>query len=98
MAMPRSDSIQAAISRGCYPGRAGLRWPCRRGCVLVRCRCGMARLGCTAAAACGYGTGVGQAATAGDVHGFPAALTSFIGRARPAREVADLMERHRRGE
>jgi hypothetical protein len=58
----------------------------------------MARLGCTAAAACGYGTGVGQAATAVDVHGFPAALTSFIGRPRPAREVADLLERHRRGE
>jgi hypothetical protein len=32
------------------------------------------------------------------VHGFPVALTSFIGRARPAREVADLLERHRRGE
>jgi predicted ATPase/DNA-binding CsgD family transcriptional regulator len=29
------------------------------------------------------------------VHGFPAALTSFIGRARPARDVADLLERHR---
>jgi hypothetical protein len=32
------------------------------------------------------------------VHGFPAALTSFIGRARPTRDVADLLERHRRGE
>jgi predicted ATPase/DNA-binding CsgD family transcriptional regulator len=29
------------------------------------------------------------------VHGFPAALTSFIGRARSAREVAGLLERHR---
>ena len=29
------------------------------------------------------------------MHGFPAALTSFIGRAGPAREVAGLLERHR---
>jgi predicted ATPase len=31
----------------------------------------------------------------GGVHGFPAALTSFIGRDGPLREVADLLERHR---
>ena len=31
-------------------------------------------------------------ATAGGVHGFPAALTSFIGRAGPVREVAGLLE------
>jgi predicted ATPase/DNA-binding CsgD family transcriptional regulator len=45
----------------------------------------------------GYGTGVGQsgAAAAGGVHGFPAELTSFIGRAGPVREVAGLLERHR---
>ncbi len=40
----------------------------------------------------GYGTGVGRsasAAAAGGVHGFPAALTSFIGRAgRCARWLA----------
>jgi predicted ATPase/DNA-binding CsgD family transcriptional regulator len=35
------------------------------------------------------------AAAAGGVHGFPAALTSFIGRAGPVREVAGLLERHR---
>jgi len=35
------------------------------------------------------------AAAAGAVHGFPAALTSFIGRAGPVREVAGLLERHR---
>jgi len=29
------------------------------------------------------------------VHGFPAALTSFIGRDIPAREVAGLLEGHR---
>ena len=42
---------------------------------------GGAGLGCTAGAACGYGTGVGTAAVtaAGEVHGFPAALASFIG-------------------
>jgi non-specific serine/threonine protein kinase len=46
---------------------------------------------------CGYGTGVGQsvAASAGGMHGFPAVLTSFIGRAGPVREVAGLLERHR---
>ena len=38
--------------------------------------------------------GVSAAATAaGGVHGFPAVLTSFIGRAGPAREVAGLLER-----
>ena len=45
------------------------------------------RLCCTAGAACGYATGVGGSATttlAGGVQGFPAALTSFIGRARRA--------------
>ena len=34
-------------------------------------------------------------AAAGGVHGFPAALTSFIGRAEPLREVADLLRDHR---
>ena len=29
------------------------------------------------------------------MHGFPAALTSFIGRAKPVREVAGLVEEHR---
>ena len=55
-------------------------------------------MACTAAAACGYGTGVGVSAAAtaaGGVHGFPAALTSFVGRAGPVREVAGLLERHR---
>ena len=55
-------------------------------------------LGCTAAAARDYGTGVGESAAAaavGGVHGFPAVLTSFIGRAGPAREVAGLLEEHR---
>jgi predicted ATPase/DNA-binding CsgD family transcriptional regulator len=31
----------------------------------------------------------------GGVHGFPAALTSFVGRAGPVREVAALLEQHR---
>ena len=45
---------------------------------------------------CGYATGVeGSAVTAGGVHGFPAALTSFIGRGGPLREVAGLLGRHR---
>ena len=39
-------------------------------------------------------TAVGQSA-AGGVHGFPAALTSFIGRAGPVREVAGLLAGHR---
>ena len=34
-------------------------------------------------------------AVAGGVHGFPAALTSFIGRAEPLREVAGLLSDHR---
>jgi len=47
-------------------------------------------------AACGYGTDVRRSAAApGGVHGFPAALTSFIGRAKPVREVAGLVEEHR---
>jgi predicted ATPase/DNA-binding CsgD family transcriptional regulator len=45
----------------------------------------------------GYGIGVGQsaAAPAGGVHGFPAVLTSFIGRAGPVCEVGGLLERYR---
>ena len=40
--------------------------------------------------------GASEAATAaGGVHGFPAGLTSFIGRAGPVREVAVLLEGHR---
>ena len=56
-----------------------------------------ALLGYAAAAAGGYGTGVDQSAVAatGGVHGVPAALTSFIGRAGPVREVAGLLEEHR---
>jgi len=56
-----------------------------------------ALLGYAAAAAGGYGTGVDQSAVAatGGVHGFPAALTSFIGRAGPVREVAGLLEEYR---
>src|SRR5690348_15794474 len=55
-------------------------------------------LACTAAAACGYGMGVGlaaAAAAAAAVHGIAAALTSFVGRACAAREVAGLLEEHR---
>ena len=41
------------------------------------------------------GRGGRRAAAAGGVHGFPAALTSFIGRAGPVREVAGLLEERR---
>jgi hypothetical protein len=51
------------------------------------------------AATCRYGTGVGVSAAetgaAGGVHGFPAELTSFVGRAGPVHEVAGLLGRHR---
>ena len=56
------------------------------------------RLGCTADGALGYGTDVGVSAaavTVGGVHGFPAVLTSFVGRAGPVGEVAGLLEEHR---
>ena len=52
---------------------------------------------CTGGGGCGYGTAVGEstAVTAvGEVHGFPAVRTSFIGRAAPVREVAGLLERY----
>jgi hypothetical protein len=61
----------------------------------VRHRSGLVGLCCTAGAACGYATGVGGPAAvtaAGGVHGFPAALTSFIGRDGQLREVAGLLE------
>jgi predicted ATPase/DNA-binding CsgD family transcriptional regulator len=48
--------------------------------------------------ACGYGVGVGLSAAAameGGVHGFPAALSSFVGRAGAAGEVADLLKQCR---
>ena len=42
------------------------------------------------------GVSQSEAATAaGGVHGFPAALTSFIGRAGSVREVAGRLEEHR---
>ena len=37
----------------------------------------------------------GPPAAAGGMHGFPAALTSFIGRDGPLREVAGLLDQHR---
>ena len=55
-------------------------------------------LGLYAVADRGYGTGVGgpAAVTAtGDLHGFPAVLTSFIGRDGPVREVESLLEQYR---
>ena len=54
-------------------------------------------VGCTPVAACGYGTGVGRSAAtaASGVHGFPAELTSFIGRAGPVAGVTGLLEGHR---
>ena len=59
---------------------------------------GRAWLGCTAVAARGYGTGVGRSAAgtaAGGVHGFAAALTSFVGRAGAVGEVAGLLDDYR---
>ena len=53
-----------------------------------------ARLCCTQGAARGYSTGVEGSARVG-VYGFPAVLTSFIGRDGPLREVAGLLEEHR---
>ena len=63
----------------------------------VRYRCGPGAEGCTAGFACRYGIGVGRfaAAAAGGGHGFPAALTSFIGRDGPVREVAGLLDQCR---
>jgi len=49
-------------------------------------------------AACGYGTGVGglpAAAATGGLRGFPAVLTSFIGREEAVRGVAGLLEEYR---
>ncbi len=59
----------------------------------ARCAAGLYR-----AAGRGYGTDVGRPVTVtvgGGVHGFPAVLTSFIGRDGPVREVAGLLEGYR---
>jgi hypothetical protein len=56
------------------------------------------RAGLYGGGACCYGAGVGRSAAAtapGGMHGFPAALTSFIGRAGAVREVAGLLEEYR---
>ena len=48
--------------------------------------------------ACGYGTGVGglpAAAATGGLRGFPAMLTSFIGREEAVRDVARLLDQCR---
>ena len=62
--------------------------------VIPRCGTGILPGGLTLPVACGYGTGVGESAvvTAAGLHGFPAALTSFVGRAGPVRQVAGLLE------
>ena len=39
--------------------------------------------------------GFGHGTASADVHGFPAELTSFVGRDGPAREVAGLLEEYR---
>ena len=65
------------------------RWPVPGGSPLW-----LDAAGLYGAVACGYGTGVGRSA-AGGVHGFPAALTSFIGRAGPVGEVAGLLGQYR---
>ena len=39
--------------------------------------------------------GIAEVTAAGGVHGFPAELTSFIGRAGPVREVAGLLAEYR---
>src|SRR5689334_9071318 len=72
---------------------AGVTRPLSRSGGLVHAPGRAERLGCTAASACGYGTGVGTAAVtaAGEMHGFPAALASFIGRAGALREMAGLL-------
>jgi predicted ATPase/DNA-binding CsgD family transcriptional regulator len=52
----------------------------------------------TGPAICGYGTGVGESVVrtvAGGLHGFPAALTSFVGRAAAVSEVAGLVGQSR---
>jgi predicted ATPase len=58
----------------------------------------LGRAGLYGSGGCGYGAGVGGSASAGaadGVHGFPAALTSFVGRAGPVREVAGLLAERR---
>src|SRR5262245_44712996 len=54
--------------------------------------------GCTGLAGGGYGTGVEGAAAgmaAAGVHGFPAVLTSFVGRGGAVREIAGLLAEFR---
>jgi predicted ATPase/DNA-binding CsgD family transcriptional regulator len=67
---------------------------CRLSAVVLCC----AALGCTGGGGPHYGAGVGDSAAgtaAGGVHGFPAVLTSFVGRAVPVREAADLLQKYR---
>ena len=61
--------------------------------VIPRCGTGVLLGGLTLPVACGYGTGVGESAVipAAGVHGFPAVLTSFVGRAAVVDEVAGLL-------
>ena len=49
--------------------------------------------GLTLPVGCGYGTGVGESGviSAAGVHGFPAVLTSFVGRSAAVEEVAGLL-------
>jgi hypothetical protein len=91
----RADSLfLGVVERGVWRGqRAGApaRMACRGGARHRR----LWMAGCTRTAVGAYGTGVGWCAPvtiAGGVHGLPAALMGFAGRAGPVREVGGLLE------
>src|SRR5215468_3787591 len=94
----RGGSRSPAARRAAPGGWPVLRPPPPTGRTCSRRPPGAVGRGCTPVAARGYATGVGGSATAtaaGGVHGFPAALTSFIGRDGPLREVAAMLAGHR---
>ena len=100
---PWRSALVMLAGPGCHSGSlAGTGWRLAVG-ASPGSRVGAVPVWCGSAGLYGgggphYGTGVGEsaaAAAAGGVHGFPAVLTSFVGRAGPAREVAGLLEEHR---
>src|SRR5215831_1264430 len=96
----RTNPVVARPTRGPYrrfraaDGRicCGIRVAAVTGLCFLACL--LPGRGCTGLAARGYGTGVEGAAAgapAAGVHGFPAVLTSFVGRGGAVREVGGLL-------
>ena len=93
-----TSTVRRALDNRTPTRRSGVKVPVNRHASEPHPKGQSALPGLYVVAGCGYGTGVGRSevvTAAGGVHGFPAALTSFVGRDGELREVAGLLEDYR---